>query len=385
VGDVKLWKNPVLLLKSGLVAGLLVVVGMAFRVSWNALRDIALAIGADPTAAKLYAFVVDGLMVVALVAALFLTDRARTFALSVLGSYTVASLALNYVHGLVPALHEPTGQGPVRLAEEEWLHYVLVGIASALPVGSIFFGSHLVAIVLHHQPGTPSTAKDAVSAEARPVGYAPYSVPDSVHALGAANGYPVPAEAARRVHPVPAAPLVEEPHARPVAEPVSVPVDVGAEPAPYGPEGAAEAATDVTEGARVAVPEHPFDFIAQRAAEERVHAASQGRTRVEVHAEYTPEPGPDPVSADDFEAPAEDAASDGGRVHPAPDVPDVPADAGTPPGPVSGDELTARVRADFADELAAGRIPGVRPLRAAYGIGQPRAQRIRDELKGGRS
>ena len=93
-----------------LVLALVVVVGMAFRVSWNALRDIAGAVGADQTAATLYPFVVDGLMALALVATLVLVGRDRTFALRVLGTYTGASLVLNYVHGLVPALHGRDGR-----------------------------------------------------------------------------------------------------------------------------------------------------------------------------------------------------------------------------------------------------------------------------------
>ena len=39
-----------------LVVALVAVVAMAFRVSWNALRDVARAIGADNTAAMLYPF-----------------------------------------------------------------------------------------------------------------------------------------------------------------------------------------------------------------------------------------------------------------------------------------------------------------------------------------
>jgi hypothetical protein len=158
-------KNPVLLLKTGLVVGLLAVVGMAFRVSWNALKDIALAIGADDTAATLYAFVIDGLMVVALVASLYLDKRPRTFALCVLGGYTLASLVLNYVHGLVPELHEPTGE-MTRLAEDGRVHNALVLLATSLPVGSIFFGSHLVATVLHHRPD-PAPAVDETRNETR--------------------------------------------------------------------------------------------------------------------------------------------------------------------------------------------------------------------------
>ncbi|MBW3362850.1 DUF2637 domain-containing protein [Streptomyces sp. 09ZI22] len=133
-----------------LVAALVVVVCMAFRVSWNALRDVARAIGADETAANFYPFVIDGLMALALIATLVLVGKDRQFALKVLGGYTVASLVLNYVHGLVPALHEPVGM--VRLADWDGAHYALVFIATSLPVGAIFFGSDLVAKILHHRP-----------------------------------------------------------------------------------------------------------------------------------------------------------------------------------------------------------------------------------------
>ncbi|MEK2492385.1 DUF2637 domain-containing protein [Kitasatospora purpeofusca] len=135
--------------KVWLISGLLAVAAMAFRVSWNALRDVAAAIGADPTAATVYPLVVDGLMALALVVALALTDADRRFALRVLAGYTAASLVLNYVHGLVPTLH---GGGRVRLAEWAPAHWALVLLASSLPVGSIYFGSDLVAKVLHAKP-----------------------------------------------------------------------------------------------------------------------------------------------------------------------------------------------------------------------------------------
>ncbi|MGW3026347.1 DUF2637 domain-containing protein [Streptomyces sp. NPDC001221] len=137
-----------------LVLALVAVVAMAFRVSWNALRDVAKAIGADATAALLYPFVVDGLMALALVATLVLTGDDRKFALRVLATYTLASLVLNYVHGLVPALHNATA-GRVRLAQWDAGNWVLVLLASSLPVGSIYFGSDLVAKVLHHRPDAP--------------------------------------------------------------------------------------------------------------------------------------------------------------------------------------------------------------------------------------
>ncbi|MER5413652.1 DUF2637 domain-containing protein, partial [Streptomyces virginiae] len=137
--------------KRALVLALVIVVGMAFRVSWNALRDIAKAIGADNVAATLYPFVVDGLMALALVAALVLTDEARRFALRVLAGYTLASLVLNYVHGLLPELHAES-IGWSRLAEGNLTNWALVLLATSLPVGSIYFGSDLVAKVLHHRP-----------------------------------------------------------------------------------------------------------------------------------------------------------------------------------------------------------------------------------------
>ncbi|MEU3370746.1 DUF2637 domain-containing protein [Streptomyces sp. NPDC006660] len=144
--------------KTLLVFALVVVVGMAFRVSWNALRDVARAIGADHTAAMLYPFVVDGLMALALVATLVLTADARRFALRVLGTYTGASLVLNYVHGLVPALHGASVDWG-RLADWDPANWALVLLATSLPVGSIYFGSDLVAKVLHHQP-TPTEDAD---------------------------------------------------------------------------------------------------------------------------------------------------------------------------------------------------------------------------------
>ncbi|WP_406366168.1 DUF2637 domain-containing protein [Streptomyces sp. NBC_00645] len=149
--------------RAALVLALVAVVAMAFRVSWNALRDIANAVGADNTAATLYPFVVDGLMALALVATLVLTDKARDFALRVLGAYTLASLVLNYVHGLVPKLHDAQLDW-TRLADWDPANWALVLLATSLPVGSIYFGSDLVAKVLHHRPD-PIPVPDANAEE----------------------------------------------------------------------------------------------------------------------------------------------------------------------------------------------------------------------------
>ncbi|MEE1754200.1 DUF2637 domain-containing protein [Streptomyces sp. SP18CS02] len=145
--------------KALLVLALVAVVGMAFRVSWNALRDVATAVGADETGATLYPFVVDGLMALALVATLVLTDRAdKRFALRVLAAYTAASLVLNFVHGLVPELHGESVDW-TRLADWDAVNWLLVLLATSLPVGSIYFGSDLVAKVLHHRPIDPTNAE----------------------------------------------------------------------------------------------------------------------------------------------------------------------------------------------------------------------------------
>ncbi|MFE7014482.1 DUF2637 domain-containing protein [Streptomyces sp. NPDC057651] len=149
--------------RTALVLALVVVVAMAFRVSWNALRDIAGAVGADATAATLYPFVVDGLMALALIATLVLAGQDRTFALRVLGTYTVASLVLNYVHGLVPELHGRTVDWG-RLADWDPANWALVLLATSLPVGSIYFGSDLVAKVLHHRPASIPAA-DTIAEE----------------------------------------------------------------------------------------------------------------------------------------------------------------------------------------------------------------------------
>ncbi|MEV5876976.1 DUF2637 domain-containing protein [Streptomyces sp. NPDC052101] len=143
-----------------LVTGLVAVVLMAFRVSWNALSDVARAIGADSTAALLYPIVVDGLMALALVATLVLTGTDRTFALRVLAIYTIASLLLNYVHGLVPALHTTSVRWG-RLTDCDLANWALVLLATSLPVGSIYFGSDLVAKVLHHNPESADSAEAA--------------------------------------------------------------------------------------------------------------------------------------------------------------------------------------------------------------------------------
>ncbi|MFG2793002.1 DUF2637 domain-containing protein [Streptomyces sp. NPDC048419] len=204
-----------------LVLALVAVVGMAFRVSWNALRDIANAIGADHTAATLYPFVVDGLMALALVATLVLVDKDRTFALRVLGTYTGASLVLNYVHGLVPALHGRAVDWG-RLADWDPANWALVLLATSLPVGSIYFGSDLVAKVLHHRPAPIPTAdtnteESTETVRNRSTADLPESTPDPITATAVRLPDPVDfVKATASLKPVRAIAPIEPPKLRAV-------------------------------------------------------------------------------------------------------------------------------------------------------------------------
>ncbi|WP_149183461.1 DUF2637 domain-containing protein [Streptomyces sp. TRM49041] len=195
-----------------LVLGLVTVVLMAFRVSWNALSDVARAIGADPTAALLYPIVVDGLMALALVATLVLPGADRKFALRVLATYTVASLLLNYVHGLVPALHTDSIRWG-RLTDLDYANWALVLLATSLPVGSIYFGSDLVAKVLHHNPGS-ADSPDAASDQS--VGdQVPRSTPDRPES----TSEPMPESAPAEVTEAPATGPTEGAEAAPATRP----------------------------------------------------------------------------------------------------------------------------------------------------------------------
>ncbi|MER6846159.1 DUF2637 domain-containing protein [Streptomyces platensis] len=147
--------------RAGLVVGLVGVAGVAFVVSWTALHDVGKAIGLDAVGAVLYPLSADGPIALALVASLVLAGRHRRAALTVLVLYTACSLALNYVHGLI----DLTGHRP-RLSPVPQIHWALVGVAAALPVGSIACCADLVTRVL--RSARPAVV-DAVEPQVEPV------------------------------------------------------------------------------------------------------------------------------------------------------------------------------------------------------------------------
>ncbi|MEW2189419.1 DUF2637 domain-containing protein [Streptomyces microflavus] len=272
--------------KTLLVLALVAVVAMAFRVSWNALRDVATATGADETAALLYPFVVDGLMALALVATLVLNGDSRRFALRVLASYTLASLVLNYVHGLVPELHsESVDWG--RLADWDPANWALVLLATSLPVGSIYFGSDLVAKVLHHRPVDTAIAEETTERtvnrstsdlqESTPTPMAPVEAPPALPA-------PEPVEELPLFEPTPVGALAAE-STRPRRATGRVP-DVARSTRPV------RTADQLLDEARSATADWPVEELTGEAIRKAVHtSAAKARVlRETLRAERTAVP-----------------------------------------------------------------------------------------------
>jgi hypothetical protein len=143
-----------------LVAVVIGIIGVAFRGSWGALRDAALAAHFDRTGADLYPFAVDGLLIVAILSAVLLRhDRgARQYCLSIIAAYTGASWLINFLHGLGLFSPDPVTH---KVAGPPW--YVVLVIAS-LVIGSIFLGSHLLIYVWRHVFPDASPANAAAPA-----------------------------------------------------------------------------------------------------------------------------------------------------------------------------------------------------------------------------
>jgi hypothetical protein len=119
------------------------IIAVAFRGSWGALRDAALACHFERSAADLYPWGVDGLLIITVGALVLLRhDRgARRYCLGIIGAYTGASWLINYLHGLGRFTADPvTHQRPVP-------PWPVVLVVASLVIGSIFLGSHLLVFV----------------------------------------------------------------------------------------------------------------------------------------------------------------------------------------------------------------------------------------------
>jgi hypothetical protein len=178
---------------SGLIAAAVVlmlgvggIIAVAFRGSWGALRDAALACHFERSAADLYPWGVDGLLIITVGALVLLRhDRgARRYCLGIVGAYTAASWLINYLHGLGRFTADPaTHKVPVQ-------PWPVVLVVASLVIGSIFLGSHLLVFVFRRV------------------------FPNAVHPQPMAEAYQFAPEPVRAVPPVPELP----PHGLEAAE-----------------------------------------------------------------------------------------------------------------------------------------------------------------------
>jgi len=122
------------------------IIAVAFRGSWTAHRDAALAAHFDATGAALYPFAPDGLILIALIAALVLRhdSKARFYALSVVAVFTLTSFVVNHLHGL--GTFAPNLVSGLRPE----LHWPVVALIAGQLIGAIFFGSHLIVSSLRY-------------------------------------------------------------------------------------------------------------------------------------------------------------------------------------------------------------------------------------------
>lgn len=127
---------------------------------------------------------------------------------------------------------------------------------------------------------------------------------------------------------------------------VSAAVDAPADPVhPEPVPGGYTAAPERVHLSFLPLPDRRGTAVAQT----ETTAADDGRTRTVAHAEY-----------------ASDSTVPGGYTDPEQD---------------ERDDLAEIARSRFAGVLAAGLVPSIRTLRAEYGIGQARAQRVQDALR----
>ncbi|MEV0968535.1 DUF2637 domain-containing protein [Microtetraspora glauca] len=122
-------------------------IAVAFRGSWTAHRDAALSAHFDRAGADLYPFAPDGLIIIALIAAMVLRHSrgARFYCLTVVGIFTATSYVINHLHGLGWFAMRP---GTTELVTP--LPWGVVALVALQVIAAIFFGSHILVHVFRH-------------------------------------------------------------------------------------------------------------------------------------------------------------------------------------------------------------------------------------------
>lgn len=144
-----------------LLAGLIAV---AFRGSWTAHRDAALSAHFDAVGADLYPFAPDGLIIIALIAAMVLrhSKGARFYSLTVVALFTGTSYVINHLHGLGWFAMKPGTHDLITP-----LPWGVVALVALQVIGAIFFGSHILVHVFRHLfPGVSDEPADLAPAAA---------------------------------------------------------------------------------------------------------------------------------------------------------------------------------------------------------------------------
>ncbi|MGW5689254.1 hypothetical protein [Nonomuraea sp. NPDC003754] len=158
------------------VLGLLVVgiVAVGLNTSLGPLRDTALVAHIEPGAARLWWIGIDGLIVVAIVAAMILRHdpAARRYALGIVAIFTAASGLLQFLHGLGWTTPD------TRSGEVGPLPWQVVAVIAVLVIGTIFCGTHLFVYVLRYlfPRALSDQARSSVEGPAGPVVRQPESI-----------------------------------------------------------------------------------------------------------------------------------------------------------------------------------------------------------------
>ncbi|MWB99418.1 DUF2637 domain-containing protein [Agromyces seonyuensis] len=126
------------------IIGTVFIAAGAFWLSFTSLSDLARRSGIDPTQAWIWPLIVDGIIVVATVAAVALArSRVAWYPWMLLGAGAAISVAANAIHAVV--------------AETTEVPLVLAASVASVPPLVLLAITHLTSVLMRHQP-TPAPA-----------------------------------------------------------------------------------------------------------------------------------------------------------------------------------------------------------------------------------